>query len=310
MNALVNPSNTDLAKYNNLFEVDMSNNDLSAGVGDGFGYVSIRGSKWRVRRGGEEKPVLNDEGEPVATLPVVMLQASEALSRIFYEKKYTEGDDVAPDCTSLEGVVPDADSPKKQSATCASCPHQVWGSVMTDAGKKAKRCQDSRRVAVVPLNDIPNERDGGPLLLRVPAASLKDLSLYGKQLLDSGFHYRAVGTRLGFDMDASYPKLTYKAIAPLTDEQKEQAKAHFMSGAVDSILEISARPAAPVATAAPAATSTVDSSFETDVVEAEAAATKPVLAAVKEEPPAEAAASSELDEALDDALNMLDDLHT
>ena len=310
----------ELTTYDNLFEVESGNDDLSAGVSGGFGIVSIRGAKWRIKQGGEEKPVLTADGDPVATLPVVLVQASKEISRIYYAKSYEEGDDAAPDCWSTDGHAPDADATNKQSVTCAACPNGVWGSKITPAGKKSKLCQDSRRVVVVPAADIPNAIYGGPLQLRVPAASLGDLATYGKELQAKGFAYRAVQTRLGFDMNVSYPKLTFKAIKPLTDEEKEQVKAHFLSGAVDNILQGSAPVAAAPVAAAPVAAPvlehrSVDATFEEDgepepaPVAAPAAKAKKATKAEKEEelaaPPAKA---SELDNALDQVLNDIDSL--
>jgi hypothetical protein len=70
-------------------------------------------------------------------------------------------------------------------------------------------------VAVVPLQDLKNASYGGPMLLRVPAASLKDLARFGQLLKGKGFPYNTVAVRLGFDHNASYPKLTFKAIRAL-----------------------------------------------------------------------------------------------
>jgi hypothetical protein len=304
MNDVTTTNGTAVTAYDDLFEVGLKNDDMSAGVSAGFGFISFRGSKWRIKRGGEETPVLDPETKhPTATLPVVMLQVSPGLSRIYYEKAYTEGDDAAPDCSSLEGVVPDPDSPKKQSDTCASCPHQVWGSRVTDAGKKSKKCQDSRRVVVVPAEDIPNEKDGGPMLLRVPAASLKGMADYGKILDEGGFHYRAVKTRLGFDMDASYPLLTFSAIKPLTAAEKDQAKAHFISGAVANILGDIPVQSAPVE----APTPTV--SFEEDVSAAEAELS-PATPSNTQSNPDTIEDQSELDTALDGALGAIENILT
>jgi hypothetical protein len=198
--------------------------DLSAGVASGFAVVSFRASKWRIKYQGEEHPVLNAEGDPMASLEVVLLRANPHITKNFYKTGYSEGAAEAPDCYSLDGLRPDEGSKLKQAKTCASCPQNVFGSRITPSGKKAKACQDNRRLAVVPVNDIDNETFGGPMLLRVPAASLADLALMGKNLKARGFPYNAVSVRIGFDMDASYPKLTFKPIRPVTEDEAVKIK--------------------------------------------------------------------------------------
>jgi hypothetical protein len=157
------------------------------------------------------------------TLDVVIVGVSENISKIYYERAYVEGDDNAPDCFSLDGIKPDAASPKKQNETCALCPQNQFGSRITPAGKRAKACQDSRRIAVVPLGDILNEGFGGPMLLRIPPTSLPNLARYAQDLERKGVgDLNWVGTRLGFDHDLAYPRITFEPVAFITEEQDAQ----------------------------------------------------------------------------------------
>tara|TARA_R110000772_G_scaffold51809_10_gene118908 strand:- start:529 stop:1485 length:957 start_codon:yes stop_codon:yes gene_type:complete len=304
------------AEIAGLFE---ASDDLSSGVSAGFGIVSIRGSKWRIKHGGEENPVVDANGDPVATLPAVLISASPNLSRIFYKKSFEDGDKEEPDCYSLNGETPEPGCKDIQNANCATCPHQVWGSKITPAGKKAKACADNRRTAIVPLDDMMNEMHGGPMLLRVPAASLADLSLYGKQLKAKGRSYRAVGTRLGFDLEASYPKLTFRGIRALTQEElmivAHHLKGDVVSSIIDSAPEIVATPApvaAPAPAPAPVATDMAD--FEDEAPAPVAAKTKPKPAAKKKAEAAAPAATapsdaeSSVDSDLEDILSDLDGL--
>jgi hypothetical protein len=98
----------------------------------------------------------------------------------------------------------------------------AWGSRTTDAGKQAKACADSRRTAVVPLNDFDNELAGGPMLLRVPAASLKDLKAYGDLLKSYQYPYYAAATRVSFDPAEAFPKFVLQAIRPLTEDEAKR----------------------------------------------------------------------------------------
>lgn len=224
------------AELADFFDVEEIGDDLSGGVSGGFGVVSIRGSKWRIKSGGEEEPVVDDEGDPKSSLEVVIVKSNKHVSKIYYEHQYSEGDADEPDCFSLDGVKPDESAKNKQSLGCASCQWNQWGSRITDSGKKAKKCSDNRRVAVVPAGDIDNEIYGGPMLLRIPAASLGDLAAYGKRMAQKGYPYNAVVTRLGFDMDASYPKLTFKAVRALDKDELAKVAGHMQSEKLEAIL--------------------------------------------------------------------------
>lgn len=201
------------------------NKAAQAGIQASFAAVGFKGKNWRVKYRGDENLVLDDRGNPAPNLDVVIVGIASAISKQFYDKKYTEGDDSAPDCFSIDGMAPDAASPKKQCDTCAVCPKNVWGSRITDNGAKAKACQDSRRLAVVPLGDILNEDYGGPMLLRLPPTSLKSLDAYSRELGRFGAQPFMVSTALGFDTSMAYPLITFKAMGWIQDaEQADQIK--------------------------------------------------------------------------------------
>jgi hypothetical protein len=267
------------AEIADVFDANELAGDLYDGIQAGFAVVSIRGSRWRISKGGDTEPVLNAEGEPVASLECVIVKASRNVSKIFYLEAYAEGDAEAPDCWSVDGVTPDAGSGKPQSTTCATCKQNVWGSKITPAGKKTKACGDNRRIAVVPLGDILNKKYDGAMLLRVPAASLADLALYGKGMAGKGFPYNAVGTKMGFDLEASFPKLTFRPVRPLTEEQLTQVAEISRTPQVQAILEVAAEHAAPAEPAEPKpepeATVSLDFEDPVDTAEEEVAPAPP-----------------------------------
>lgn len=197
-------------------------NDLAAGISAGYGLIGYRGKVWSIKHRGEEIQLMRDDGDgPRGSIEVVLLKASSHISKIFYEAGYVEGASEAPDCFSTNGIVPDASVAKPQCTNCANCPMNAWGSRVTPAGKAGKRCSDSKRVAVVPATDLRNEAFGGPLLLRIPAASLQDLAGYGTKLGQMGYPYYAVATRVSFDPAEAYPKFVFGAIRPLTDAEAD-----------------------------------------------------------------------------------------
>lgn len=198
----------------------LTQSELGAGVTAGFAVVGYRGKVWNIKHRGEETiQVRSDDGTPKAAMDFVIVKAAANISKIFYIDGWVEGSSAPPDCWSVDGVRPDPASPKKQCTNCAGCPMNQWGSAITPAGKKAKRCTDSKRLAVVPVDDIENARYGGPMLLRVPAASLADMANYDGNLMSKGFPYFAVHTSITFDMNESYPKFVFIARRALNDEE-------------------------------------------------------------------------------------------
>ena len=209
-----------LAELKELFGDPASNNDLSEGVQPSFAVVSFKGKVWRVKYKGEEQIVKHPEtGDPLPALVCVIVKGSPQISKIYYEGSYTEGSDDAPKCFSIDGVKPDPGSEEQQCATCAACPKNVWGSKVTEQGNKTKACSDSRRLAVVPYPDIKNEAYGGPLLLRVPPASLQELDSYNRELQRLGYPYNAVVTKITFDHEVAFPKLKFSAARGLTMDE-------------------------------------------------------------------------------------------
>jgi len=203
------------------------NADLSSGVRGGYSVVSIRGSRWHIKVGDEETTVTDPvSGDPVGSLRLVLLKSSPDVSKNYYEGGYEEGASEAPTCWSIDGKLPDPQG-VAQAPSCAACPKNQYGSRVTDAGKKVKACGDSRRLAVIPENDYANELYGGPMLLRIPASSLSNLSQYGKKMSNKGFPYNTIITRCSFDTTVSFPKLEFNATRPLTDDEADEIIGHL-----------------------------------------------------------------------------------
>lgn len=198
-----------------------ANDELGGGIGQSFGVITYRGKVWRIKYQGNERIIGRDDdpNEPRSSIDVVIIKAAAHISKIWYEGGYKEGSNERPDCWSANGQVPDAASPKKQHPTCGACPKNVFGSRITENGKQGKECVDYKRLVVAPISDIENEAFGGPMMLRVPAASLKEIKLYADQLKGLNFPYFAVHTRIGFDPEVAYPKLTFRAMRPLNETE-------------------------------------------------------------------------------------------
>jgi hypothetical protein len=192
------------------------NDDLSGGVSQGYSVLSYKGKTWALSQGGNRTIIMrpNSVDEPASALEVVIVKANPHLSKVYYPGGYVEGSDAKPVCYSNDGHGPAADAVQPQCSTCAGCPRNAWGSRITENGSKGKECSDSRRVAVVPSGDL-----GNPMLLRVPAATLKDLAAYADMLSRRNAPYCAVVTRIAFDPSVAHPKFTFKALRWLSADE-------------------------------------------------------------------------------------------
>lgn len=201
--------------------------ELSGGVTSGFPVVSYRGKVWRIKKGGEEQPYLDSDGDPVPALELVLLRSLERPSKTFYRESFSEGSNAKPDCWSSNGLVPDSNVPTPVSKQCVNCPNNAWGSKFTPDGKQTRACSDVRRVAAAFDYQIKEVADGkrgiqdvDVLLLRVPAASLNNLKDYAERVLKpKGLPYYVLTTKVGFDADVAYPKLTFKGLRFLSEDE-------------------------------------------------------------------------------------------
>lgn len=252
-----------------LAHIDVAavNADLTAHAGGGFPVISIKGKVFAIVRDGERVVLPNpkDPESAATSIEVVLVKANKATSKTFYAAGYdpaASGDAAKPDCYSADGSKPAADAKNPQSKTCATCKHNEWGSKVNEKGvaTKGKACQDLVRMAVV-----PNGQLNDPHLLRVPAASIRNLGEYGTMLAKRGVAYDMVVTKIGFDMDAESPKLTFKATGFLPEADYAAIQATKGLDTVSYILDSSpaatdgeppaerAAPAEPSKPAAPAA---------------------------------------------------------
>lgn len=216
--------------------VDEAAGDLSGGVNGSYAILSFKGSRFSIKYQGQQTPITNEQGDPVGSFEAVLVKANPYLTKQYYAKDFVEGDSAAPDCFSIDGKVPSDASPAKQHTNCAACPMNTFSKINETTGKKTKPCQDNRKMALLPADDLVNELFGGPMLARTPAASLKDLAMFGDTLKARGFSYNSVRVRIGFDLAVSYPKLVFKAIRPLTDEEADKVLEWYQSDAVAKML--------------------------------------------------------------------------
>lgn len=186
------------------------------GGGSSSKRISIKGGVWRLLSGGKEIAVNEDRA-----MNFVIVNAAPKTGRTFYQGTFDPDAEKAsaPVCWSADGDTPDKGVENPQAVTCATCPQNIKGSGQGDS----RACRYSRRLAVVLENDL----GGDVFQLSLPAASIfgdgdngkLPLNSYAKFLAGFNVPITAVVTEARFDTNAATPKLTFKAVRPLTEEE-------------------------------------------------------------------------------------------
>jgi hypothetical protein len=156
-------------------------------------------------------------------LNVVIVNAAK-LARTYYEAEYDPTNPSAPTCWSLDTIVPSSDVPseQRQAHRCMSCEQNIKGS--SKGGGRA--CRYSQRLAIV-----LEEQMDTIYQLRIPATSIfgkaKDgnmpMQAYAKYLHGHKTNSISVVTQISFDTSSTMPKLFFKALRALDDEERIEA---------------------------------------------------------------------------------------
>jgi hypothetical protein len=177
--------------------------------------ISIKAGVFRMMVDGKEIATSDDRA-----MPIIITAAAPNDARTFYAKAFEEGQPAsAPDCWSDDGKTPNTRAENPQAARCLDCPKNMKGS----SGRgETKACKYSRRVAVLLENDLKGEL----FQLIIPSNSLWSsengklgIKPYSEFLNSHGLGVTQVVTEMRFDTASSSPKLHFKALRPLTEEE-------------------------------------------------------------------------------------------
>jgi len=135
----------------------------------------------------------------------------------FWSTPYNPQQLTDPVCFALSrefgDLAPSADATNPQAEHCAVCPRNVFGSAPNG---KAKRCRNSRRLAIVPpdatLETAPMLLDASPTAISAFESYLLGLATEGKMPVE-------VITHIAFDPASDFPSLRFGKPKPLTDRQ-------------------------------------------------------------------------------------------
>lgn len=194
--------------------VDDVTNTL-AGESLGMRRISIKGNVFREMIGGKEYRVSEER-----SMNVVIIKAAPKVSRTYYAGSYQEGEAVRPVCWSSDSQRPDPEVKDKQAASCLNCPQNVKGSGQGDS----RACRYQQRLAVLIEGEIDREE---VYQLVLPATSVfgdgdngkLPLQAYARLLKKEGAPMSGVVTELKFDLASPVPKLFFRPIRPVTEEE-------------------------------------------------------------------------------------------
>ena len=196
---------------------DAADEDTKALAGKSVGMrrISIKGGVFREMLGGKELRASEERAMNVA-----IVRVAPHNSRQFFPGTYVEGEKVAPVCWSADGQKPDTGVKEKQATNCSMCPQNVKGSGQGES----RACRFQRRVAVMIENEI-ERREVYQLIC--PATSVfgdgergkLPLQKYAQHLQAHRTPITKIITEIRFDTASTQPKLTFKAIRPLTDDE-------------------------------------------------------------------------------------------
>lgn len=193
-----------------------------AGTGDGglgARRISIKGGVFREFIGGKEYRVSEER-----SMNVVIIKAAPKVSRVFYAGTYVEGETVSPTCWSSDSQRPDekVKAENKQSATCLTCPQNIKGSGQGDS----RACRYQQRLAVVLDGEVDKEEVYQ--LVLPPTSVFGDgekgklpLQAYARHLKNHGTPITGVVTEMRFDTASPTPKLVFKPVRPVSEEEFE-----------------------------------------------------------------------------------------
>lgn len=203
-----------------------SNRTMASNVVSSYPLLSIRGKEFTFRLPNGQSQRHEQNGFAMPYIDLVLVEGSSLLSKTYYQHGFDPSEFTRPDCWSLDSVKPDPSSPALQAGLtgpiCATCPMNVFGSKITDAGKKIKACQDYRRIVVLLPHQIGLETPK-PMAMRVPQSSLRNLKMYVEMLEGYSVGFKAVISRLSFSNEA-FPQLQFTYVNILEEPQFDWVK--------------------------------------------------------------------------------------
>ena len=196
--------------------------------------ISIRGRRFREIVGSEQISVSNSN-----SMNIVILNAAK-ISRTYYAGVYDPEKTTLPHCWSPDTQAPASDVPEDQrmSARCMDCRMNVKGSGQGDS----RACRFSQRLAVAIEGQLDKVYQ-----LQLPATSVFGSGEEGKMPMQAYARYLnahntppiALVTEMYFDENSDSPKLFFKPVRPLSEEELQVAANTLESPDIERALVMS-----------------------------------------------------------------------
>lgn len=198
---------------------DEATNSISGGGNAELGQyrISIKGGAFRENIGNKEVRVSEERA-----MNVIIVKAAPNVYRSFYAGAYVEGQNASPTCWSINNQTPADVVPEdqKQASRCMDCKQNIKGSGQGEG----RACRYQQRIAVL-VEGETDRRKVAQIIL--PATSIfgegekgkLPLQAYGRHLKAHNTPVVGVVTEMRFDINSPTPKLFFKPVRPITEEE-------------------------------------------------------------------------------------------
>ena len=162
--------------------------------------------------------------QDMCTLDAVIIGVAY-LSRIYYTEAYDPTKTTSPTCWSMDTDTPAADVPEhqRQAGRCLDCVHNIKGS----GSGTSRACRFTQKIALTLADDLHTVYQ-----LQLPPTSIfgdivkEDMPFraYARYLAALDTPLVTLVTKLFFDTNSGTPKLFFRPIRPLEEEELETVK--------------------------------------------------------------------------------------
>lgn len=208
------------ASYRELLTQLEPETNLTGGEYNSTSRISIRGGVFRKVVNGKEIAELEER-----SLRAVVVKAAP-ISRMFFAGQYVAGEANPPTCwssdTSTGRPATDVIASDRQSPTCFDCPQNVKGSGQGES----RACRYRQRIAIMLADENGDLISNTVYQLDLPATSIfgddpkrMAMQAYARFLNQHKTPLAAILTEIKFDTNSSTPKLYFKAVRPLNEEE-------------------------------------------------------------------------------------------
>tara|TARA_R110000772_G_scaffold1436_3_gene4868 strand:+ start:814 stop:1734 length:921 start_codon:yes stop_codon:yes gene_type:complete len=208
-------------EYKNLLaQLEPDTNASGGKKQGGTNRLSIRGGVFRKVVNGQEVGELESR-----SINIVIVKTSP-ISRMYYDAQYTAGASNPPSCWSASSAdgKPSGDVPSdtRQSGSCFDCPQNIKGS----GQGQSRACRYQQRVAIMLTDSDGKLKSNAVYQLSLPATSIfgddkkkMGLQTYARLIDAQRAPLASIVTELRFDTDSSTPKLCFKPVRVLAEDE-------------------------------------------------------------------------------------------